>query len=86
MTGRRMNKNRFVAALLLATLLSAPLLMIAKGFAQAPKDAPPPPQQQTPAAPADAKPAPAAPAPASPDAPAGTREVLENPYGLEALW
>jgi biopolymer transport protein ExbB len=53
-------------------------------LAQAPKDAPaPPPQQQ---APAEAKPAPAAPAAPAADAPAGTREVLENPYGLEALW
>jgi biopolymer transport protein ExbB len=86
MTGRRMNKNRFVAALLLATLLTAPLLMIAKGWAQAPKDAPPPPQQQQQQAPADAKPAPAAPAAPAGDAPAGSREVLENPYGLEALW
>ena len=81
-----MNKNRFVAALLLATLLTAPLLMIAKGWAQAPKDAPPPPQQQQQQAPADAKPAPAAPAAPAGDAPAGSREVLENPYGLEALW
>jgi biopolymer transport protein ExbB len=90
MTGRRMNKNRIVAALLLATLLTAPFLMIAKGWAQAPQQQqqpPQPPQQQPPQAPAEAKPAPAAPAaPAAADAPGAQREVLENPYGLEALW
>ena len=84
-----MKKNRFVAALVLATLLSAPVVMIANAWAQAPKDAPPPQQQQAPQpqqAPAETKPAPPAPAAPAADAPAGTREVLENPYGLEALW
>jgi biopolymer transport protein ExbB len=83
--------NRFISALLMMLCLAAPLLIVAKAMAQAPKDAPPPQQQApaAPAAPADAKPAPAAPAPGAPPAPEAPgvgREVLENPYGLEALW
>jgi biopolymer transport protein ExbB len=70
--------KRFIAALLVAVFIGAPLLMVGAALAQAPKDAPPPP------AAADVKPVP----PAPPPAPEGeaTREVLENPYGLEALW
>jgi biopolymer transport protein ExbB len=71
--------NRLVAALLLAFLASTQFLLIGAAAAQAPKDAPPP------TAPGTA-PQPAAPeAPAAPEG-AATREVLENPYGLEALW
>jgi biopolymer transport protein ExbB len=79
------NMKRFIAGLLVAFFAAGPLLMITKAAAQAPKDAPPPAGQ--PAQPG-AAPQPAAPQPASPAAPegAGTREVLENPYGLEALW
>jgi biopolymer transport protein ExbB len=71
--------KRFIAGLALAFLVSTQFLLIGAATAQAPKDAPPP------AAPG-AAPQPAAPAaPAAPEG-AGTREVLENPYGLEALW
>lgn len=69
--------KRFVATLLVAFFVGVPLLMIANARAQAPKDAPPP-------AAANAQPAPAPAAPVPEGAP--PREVLENPYGLEALW
>ena len=63
-------------AILLAALA---LLVSAHALAQAPKDAPPPP--------AEAKPQPAAPAaPAGPEAAPPRDVVVENPYGLEALW
>jgi biopolymer transport protein ExbB len=65
----------------LTVFLAAASIFMLEATAQAPKDAPPA---------VDAKPAPAAPAaqPAAPVAPEGAaqREVLENPYGLEALW
>ena len=74
------------AALLIAPALTlAPQAVMAQTQAQ-PQPAPPPPPSAAPAAPA--APAAAAPAPAAPAAPAGTRatELIDNPYGLEALW
>jgi len=70
------------ACVVLAVFLVSASIFMLEATAQAPKDAPPPA--------VEAKPAPAAPAaqPAAPVAPEGAaqREVLENPYGLEALW
>ncbi|MEP6942418.1 MAG: MotA/TolQ/ExbB proton channel family protein [Betaproteobacteria bacterium] len=87
-----LNLSRLAA--LAAALLIAPVLMLASqaAVAQTPaqpqtQPAPPTPPTAVPAAPG--APAAAAPAPAAPAAmPAGSRasEVIDNPYGLEALW
>jgi biopolymer transport protein ExbB len=75
-----MKKARF-SLFFAALAVGASFFMFAAARAQAPKDAPPA---------VEAKPAPPDPAlqPAAPLAPVGAaqREVLENPYGLEALW
>jgi biopolymer transport protein ExbB len=83
------------AALMLALPMAAtPLATLAQTQTPPP---PPPPAPATSAAPTDATtpaaapavpatPAPAAPAPATPGASKTTTDVIENPYGLEALW
>ncbi len=60
-------------ALLAALAVTAPLPALAQDAA---KSAPP----------AEATPAPTAAAPTAPLAPVVTKETIENPYGLEALW
>ncbi len=64
----------------LAMLVGLAALLPAPASAQAPKDAAAPPSS--------AAPAPAAPAPAAPQAieEGRPRTVVENPYGIEALW
>jgi len=64
----------------LAMLVGIAALLPAPASAQAPKDAAAPPSS--------AAPAPAAPAPAAPQAieEGRPRTVVENPYGIEALW
>jgi biopolymer transport protein ExbB len=71
---RSMGTSALAMAVGLAALLPAP------ASAQAPKDAAAPPSS--------AAPAPAAPAPAAPQAieEGRPRTVVENPYGIEALW
>jgi biopolymer transport protein ExbB len=75
--------------------VSAAVLLVAAASAVLPHVAQAQAQPAAPAAPAAPAPAPAAPAatapataPASTAAPAGTRstEIVDNPYGLEALW
>lgn len=85
------------AALMLALPMAAtPLATLAQTQtpppppppAAAPDTSAPPTDATTPAASpaAPATPAPAAPAPAAPGASKTTTDVIENPYGLEALW
>jgi biopolymer transport protein ExbB len=77
-----------LATLAAVLLLAVPSALVAQAaFAQAPSPAP----AATPAAPpapaAAPAPAPAAPATPAPVAKSGvTTEVVDNPYGLEALW
>jgi len=77
-----------LATLAAVLLLAVPSALVAQAaFAQAPSPAP----AATPAAPpapaAAPAPAPAAPAAPAPVAKSGvTTEVVDNPYGLEALW
>jgi biopolymer transport protein ExbB len=69
--------------------VSAAVLLIAAAAAVVPQTAAAQAQTAAPAAPAAAPPAATAPAPAAqPQAAAGTRatEIVDNPYGLEALW
>jgi biopolymer transport protein ExbB len=69
--------------------VSAAVLLIAAASAVVPQIAGAQAQTAAPAAPATTEPAATAPAPAAPaQAAAGTRaiEVVDNPYGLEALW
>ena len=68
-------------AILAVTGLAAPTSVIAQQDAQ---KAAPAAEQPAPLAPAAAPAAPVAPMPAA--APTVTKETIENPYGLEALW
>jgi len=68
-------------AILAVTGLAAPTSVIAQQDAQ---KAAPAAEQPAPVAPAAAPAAPVAPMPAA--APTVTKETIENPYGLEALW
>jgi biopolymer transport protein ExbB len=83
-----MLKMTRLANLAAALMLALPIAVTPlPASAQAPSTTPPPAPA---AAPQDAAAAPAA-APATPPAPAGapaktTTEIVENPYGLEALW
>ena len=76
-----LNKIRLtaLAAVLLVAVSSAVVPLAAQAQAQAPAPT-------APAAPPEA--APATPPPAVPTAASGTRvtEVIDNPYGLEAMW
>ena len=80
----KMNRLATLAAALMLALPIAVTPLAAQAQAQPTTPAPAAvPADGTPtAAPAAPAPAPAAPAPAA----KGTTEVLENPYGLEALW
>jgi biopolymer transport protein ExbB len=68
--------------------VSAAVLLIAAAAAVVPQTAAAQAQTAAPAAPAAAAPAATAPAPAAQPQAAGTRatEIVDNPYGLEALW
>jgi biopolymer transport protein ExbB len=68
--------------------VSAAVLLIAAAAAVVPQTAAAQAQTAAPAAPAAAPPAATAPAPAAQPQAAGTRatEIVDNPYGLEALW
>jgi biopolymer transport protein ExbB len=89
-----MFKNTRLSAVLAAVLFSvtaAAALVSAPAFADAPKAAA---ETAAPAATAPAADAAAAPAPAATDAaapaaaaaPAGTKEEVENPFGIQAVW
>ena len=87
-----MFKNTRLSAVLAAVLFSvtaAAALVSAPAFADAPKAAT---ETAAPAATAPAADAAAAPAPAATDAaapaaaPAGTKEEVENPFGIQAVW
>jgi biopolymer transport protein ExbB len=80
-----MLKMNRLATLAAALMLALPIAVTPLAALAQPQPTPPAPS----AAPADGTPAaaPAAPAATAPAAAAkGTTEVLENPYGLEALW
>jgi biopolymer transport protein ExbB len=80
-----MLKMNRLATLAAALMLALPIAVTPLAALAQPQPTPPAPS----AAPADGAPAaaPAAPAATAPAAAAkGTTEVLENPYGLEALW
>ncbi|NEX61693.1 MotA/TolQ/ExbB proton channel family protein [Noviherbaspirillum galbum] len=85
-----MFNNTRLSALFGAVVISvaAAATLSAPAVAQnAPAPAASAPAASAPAAPAADASAPAAPAPAATaSAPAGDKEVVENPYGLEALW
>ena len=78
-----MKKANFFLNVVLSALLIAPSFMSMEAHAQAPKDAPP--AVQPPATPAPPPPA-AAPVPPANDTAKPATEVIENPYGIEALW
>jgi biopolymer transport protein ExbB len=77
-----MNIKHRINAVIAAGLLAGATSLSFNGFAQAP--AVPPPAAD--AKPAEAKPAPAPESPKPVSAPVATKEVVENPYGLEAMW
>jgi biopolymer transport protein ExbB len=84
--------NRFLPAFFVALSVGASFFLVAGAMAQAPKDATPAAPAAVPAQPAPAVASPAA-VPAQPAPPAGgpgdmepARQVIENPYGIEALW
>jgi biopolymer transport protein ExbB len=85
-----MLKTTRLANLAAALMLALPMAVTPLAV-QAQAQTPPPPPAAAPApaaAPTDASAAPAAPAAPAPAkaAPAKTTEIVENPYGLEALW
>jgi biopolymer transport protein ExbB len=77
-----MKKANFLLNVTLSAVLVAPSFVFMEAQAQPPKDVPP--AVQAPATPA--QPPAAAPAPPANDAAKPATEVIENPYGIEALW